>query len=176
MGAIASLLSRALKVESPWEIEKVEFVESLGRVNVVLDFPRGSLFPYPRCKKATAAYDTTQKQWRQMNLTTPAISWRGHCETIFVGAGKGMKTVSAFREDFVAHRGDPDKVTDVSMDMSSAFIRGMGTAFPRGEITFDKFHLMQILNEAVDAVRWRGHCGREESRAQDILRGQRYLF
>jgi transposase len=68
MGAIESLFGKALKVESPWEIEKVEFVESEGRINVVLDFPRGSLFPCPRCQKAATAYDTTQKRWRHMNF------------------------------------------------------------------------------------------------------------
>jgi hypothetical protein len=75
MGAIESLFGKALKVESPWEIEKVAFVESEGRINVGLDFPRGSLFPCPCCQKAATAYDTTQKRWRGRSgrVDTPRI-------------------------------------------------------------------------------------------------------
>jgi hypothetical protein len=44
MGAIESLFGKALKVESSWEIEKVEFVESEGRSPLRSDICR----VYPR--------------------------------------------------------------------------------------------------------------------------------
>ncbi|MBN2983333.1 transposase [Cohnella algarum] len=37
--------------------------------------------------------------------------------------------------------------------MSPAFIRGIEDFFPKAEITFDKFHVMKLVNEAVDDVR-----------------------
>ena len=85
-------------------------------------------------------------------------------------SGKGAETVKAFKEDFVEHGGCSEKVTDASIDMSGAFIKGIGDHFPQAEITFDKFHIMKIINEAVDEVR------RDEVKTQEVLRGQRYLF
>ena len=45
--------------------------------------------------------------------------------TIFVAEGKGSETMTAFSQDFKAHQGNPDAITEVSMDMSPAFIRGV---------------------------------------------------
>ena len=38
------------------------------------------------------------------------------------------------------------------------------------EITFDKFHILKIINEAVDEVR------REEAKTNPLLKKARYLF
>ena len=43
--------------------------------------------------------------------------------------------------------------------MSPAFIKGVEQQLPNAQITFDKFHVMKIINEAVDEVR------RQEQRA-----------
>lgn len=86
-------------------------------------------------------------------------------KTLFVGEGKGSEVVSEFKKDFVDHGGKPDAITDVSMDMSPAFIKGVEEGFPLAEITFDKFHILKIINKAVDTVRkW-------EVKEQEILRG-----
>lgn len=69
-----------------------------------------------------------------------------------------------------SHGGDPEKIRDVSSDMSPAFIKGVKENLPNAEITFDKFHILKIINEAVDKVR------REESKEQIELKGNRYLF
>ena len=60
--------------------------------------------------------------------------------------------------------------TDVSIDMSPAFIKGVEDNLPNAAITFDKYHIMKIINTAVDDVR------KAETREQDLLRGQKYLF
>jgi transposase len=90
--------------------------------------------------------------------------------TIFVVAGKDAATIAAFKEDFEAHRGNPQMITDVSMDMSPAFISGVEKNLPQAMITYDKYHVLKVLNEAVDAVR------KAETKEQNILRGQKYLF
>ena len=41
---------------------------------------------------------------------------------------------------------------------------------PEAEITFDKFHILKIINEGVDKVR------REESKSNPLLKGNRYLL
>jgi transposase len=54
--------------------------------------------------------------------------------------------------------------------MSPAFIKGIEENLPKAEITFDKFHILKIINEAVDKVR------REESSRSNILKGTRYIW
>lgn len=90
--------------------------------------------------------------------------------TIFVAEGKGSETITAFAQDLKEHKGDSANITDVSIDMSPAFISGVETNLPNATITFDKYHIMKLINNAVDEVR------KTETREQNILRGQRYLF
>ena len=90
--------------------------------------------------------------------------------TIFVTEGKDARTISAFTGDFEAHGGKPQDITDVSMDMSPAFIAGVEGNLPQAAITFDKYHILKVINEAVDAVR------KTETKEQDLLRGQKYVF
>lgn len=54
--------------------------------------------------------------------------------------------------------------------MSPAFIGGMAKEFPRAELTVDKFHVIKLINDAVDEVR------REEQREQPKLKKSRYLW
>ena len=91
-------------------------------------------------------------------------------KTIFVTEGKGCATVAAFKKDFEAHGGKASAVTDVSCDMSPAFIKGVGDNLPKAEITFDKFHILKLINEAVDQVR------RAESKDNPLLKGTRFIF
>ena len=57
------------------------------------------------------------------------------------------------KEDLVTHHGIPENITNVSIDMSPAFIRGTNDSFPGAAITCDKFNISKILNNAVDEVR-----------------------
>lgn len=91
-------------------------------------------------------------------------------KVLFATPGKDAATVKAFKEDLVAHGGSATKIQDVSCDMSPAFIAGVETAFPQAEITFDKFHVIKILNEAVDQVR------REEQNTSPLLKKTRYVW
>jgi transposase len=90
--------------------------------------------------------------------------------TLFVAEGKGADTVKGFKADLIAHGGACDNIEEAGIDMSPAFIKGLTDNFPTAEITFDKFHIMKVINKAVDTVR------KEESKTNEILRGQRYLF
>ena len=53
--------------------------------------------------------------------------------------------------------------------MSPAFIKGARENFPTAELTFDKFYVIKIINEAVDETR------REERKMSGLLSHTRYL-
>ncbi|WP_081411845.1 ISL3 family transposase [Alicyclobacillus herbarius] len=91
-------------------------------------------------------------------------------KVLFVTPGKDAATVEAFAKDFRSHKGHPENVTTVSCDMSPAFITGTKQVFPNATITFDKFHVVKVLSEAVDAVR------RDEQRKHPELKRSRYVW
>jgi transposase len=91
-------------------------------------------------------------------------------KTIFVTEGKGSETVEAFANDLKAHKGIPEQITEVSCDMSPAFIKGVTDYLPEAYIVFDRFHIMKIINEAVDKVR------RDEAQHNPLLKSSRYTF
>jgi transposase len=90
-------------------------------------------------------------------------------KTIFITEGKSNKTIIDFKDDLEKHNGDIRKIKDVSCDMSPAFIKGVKENMPNAEITFDKFHIIKIINKAVDEVR------RSEAKLESILKNSRYV-
>jgi transposase len=91
-------------------------------------------------------------------------------KVLFATPGKDASTVAAFASDLKAHGGDPEAVTDVSADMSKAFFNGITTNLPNAEVTFDKFHVVSLVNNAVEKVR------RIEQKACPELVGSRYVW
>jgi len=89
---------------------------------------------------------------------------------LFAVGGKDHEVLEAFREDLVAHGGDPEQIKEASLDMSQAFIKGFGKTFPNAGLTFDKFHVMKLVGEAVDAVR------RKEVKERPELKESRYVW
>ena len=273
--SINHLFESALHIEKPWYIKNIEFNEEERKLNIYIDFIKGSTFFYENTEKEIKgkfkAYDTTNKKWRHLNffqyecylharvpriklkdesvrlITTPwegkskgftllfealilqlvsnmtvfKVSkiinvsddklWRmlekyidisllkrnledvksigidetsrkkGHNyitlfvdlekrKSIFIAEGKDSKTVVKFKEDFENHKGDINRIKDVSCDMSPAFIKGVKENLPNAEITFDKFHIIKIINEAVDQVR------RSEIKVESILKTNRYVL
>jgi transposase len=90
--------------------------------------------------------------------------------TIFITEGKDSGTVNDFKVHLEAHGGKDEQISQVSCDMSPAFIKGVRTEFPNAEITYDKFHIIKIINKAVDEVR------RQEVKSEKILKGTRYAL
>lgn len=89
---------------------------------------------------------------------------------VFATEGKDAATVAAFAGDLAAHGGNPDAVTEVCIDMSPGFIKGSADSLPKAAVTFDKFHTVKIINEAVDQVR------RSERKVHKLLAGTRYIW
>lgn len=272
---LETLFTEALGIKAPWKITSLKFDSAAHKLDIEVDFERGSTFEYedPETgeKGNYKAYDTIQKTWRHLNFfehecylhtRVPRIKphsggvvmvlppwsgcsmgftllfeslilqlcknmpvhqvskilktsdykiwhmldayvtkalWladntevevvgvdetsikRGHNyislfvdllkkKTIFVTEGKDHKTVTAFVEFLESTGGKKENIKDVSCDMSPAFIKGIQEELPQAKITFDKFHVLKIINEGVDVVR------REEARDNPILKGSRYVF
>ena len=266
-----TIFSTALGITEPWYVKGVKFDKKIKRLDIQIDFKKGSAFNINGVDGMHKAYDTVEKSWRHLNffqhecfltarvprvktpddkLHTVEPVWAGllngftllfealilelgRCmpvhqlskiinvsdykiwaildkyvgnareyedyatvnqigmdetsiakghdyitmfvdleekRTIFVTEGKGSETVAEFKKDFEKHNGDVDNITDVSCDMSPAFIKGVRDSLPNAEITFDKFHILKIINEAVDKVR------RDEAINNPILKGTRYIF
>jgi len=89
---------------------------------------------------------------------------------MFVTEGRDAKTVEAFADDLEAHNGDASRIKQVCIDMSGAFIKGVTENLTEAEITFDKFHAVKLVNDAVDKVR------RAESKGRPELKRSRYLW
>jgi transposase len=90
---------------------------------------------------------------------------------LFGTGGKDHETVKAFTEDLKAHGGTPEDITAACIDMSKAFIKGIKEALPNAEITFDPFHLIQHMNDALSKVR-----AEEAQLFPELLHGSRYAF
>lgn len=266
------LIQLALGLAPPWKVVRCQFDPLQKRLDIHLDFPRGSRFPCSACGQADRPiHDTEPKTWRHLNffqhqtyllarvprtdcdqcgVKQVEVPWarpgsgftllfeayimilaqsmpvqkiaelvsehdtrlwrilhhyveearkhedystvkqvgvdetsarRGHdyvsvfvdletSKTVFATEGKDASTLVRFKADLCAHGGDPEGIEDVCCDMSPAFIKGVGDNFPNAELTFDKFHVTKILNEAVDKVR------RQEQKLIPDLKGSRYIW
>ena len=89
---------------------------------------------------------------------------------LFVTEGKDADTVREFADDLEAHKGDASHVKEVCIDMSKAFIKGVTDNLTEAQITFDKFHAVKLVNDAVDKVR------RAEAKDRPELKRSRYLW
>jgi len=120
-----------------------------------------------RSLKAIGVDETSQKKGHDYVTLFVDLDER---KTLYVTKGKDHETFQKFARDLHLHSGKEEQILDISCDMSPAFIKGAGKFFPEAKITFDKFHIIKILNEAVDKVR------REEAKVQPLLKSTRYLW
>ena len=266
------LFQLALGLASPWMVTRSEFDAVDGRLDLCVDFARGSRFACAQCgREGCAVHDTKEETWRHLDFfqhrtllhaRTPRVTcpqcgvrkvatpwaragsgftllfeayvlalaktmpianaaerlgehdtrlwrivehyvWRavekldlsrvrriaadetsarrGHDyislfvdmarrKVVYVADGKDAATVKEFADFLEAHGGRREAVTDASIDMGAAFEAGIKENFPNAEITFDKFHVIKLANEAVDQVR------REEARNNFQIKGRRYIF
>jgi transposase len=266
------LFQLALGLSSPWTVTRSAFDVEVGRLDLYVDFLRGSRFACPGCgREGCPVHDTSDDTWRhldffqhrtQLHARTPRVTcadcgvrkvtppwaragsgftllfeayvltlakampianaarrlgehdtrlWRivehyvwlaveaqdlsdvrriaadetsarrGHDyislfvdmarrKVVFVAEGKDAATVTAFKQFLESHGGDAKAVTDASIDMGAAFEAGIKQNFANAEITFDKFHVIKLANEAVDEVR------RREAKDNFQIKGRRYIF
>jgi len=106
---------------------------------------------------------------RGQNYVSIFVDMQERC-VLFATEGRDAGTVGAFKDDLEEHGGDAANVHEVCCDMSGAFICGVGEHLHEAHITFDKYHVMKIINDAVDEVR------RQEQKDRPELKGTRYVW
>jgi len=62
------LFQAALGLLPPWLVDHCTFTVESGRLDLYLDFPRGSSFACPLCAEPAKAYDTESLTWRHLNF------------------------------------------------------------------------------------------------------------
>jgi transposase len=71
---------------------------------------------------------------------------------IHIENGKKRSVFKNFRE-VLSRKIDPDNIKYISMDMYPAFRGGAREYFPNAKIVYDKFHIVKMMNDAIDKVR-----------------------
>jgi transposase len=90
---------------------------------------------------------------------------------LFGVEGKGAEVWASFAEELQAHNGHPKAITQVAIDMSPAYIRGVKDHFGNAALVFDKFHVIQAANEGVEKVR-RLEAQADEQKRQQLAKSQ----
>ena len=91
-------------------------------------------------------------------------------QLIFCTEGKGEETISLFVKELESRGGNRKNIEVISMDMSPSFISGYFEHFCHANLVFDKFHIVKMLNEALDNTR------KAEQTDKKLLKGHRYTF
>ena len=89
---------------------------------------------------------------------------------VSITEGKNAEAVERLAQDLEAHHGKRENIKEASIDFSPAFTAGVMTSFKKASITYDRFHLMQIANKALDKIR------RSEAIGNKTLKKSRYLW
>jgi len=89
---------------------------------------------------------------------------------IHVVEGKNKQTIGEIKT-YLENKGvTAAQISQASIDLSPAFTSGIKEQFPHAAITYDRFHVVKLLNEAMDTVR------KQERREHDELKGHKYTF
>jgi transposase len=175
-------------VRAPWE------GRSRGLTQEFEAFALTLMREMPVNKAGEILGETDQKLWRALfahvaaawtELSWENVVWVGADEmnrrkghnylTVFVDLaakrvllaveGKDASVWERFAEQLFAHNGHPQAITQIAIDMSPAYIKGVRDNFGNATIAFDKFHVVSQVTQAVEAVR------RKEVRQDPTARG-----
>ncbi len=89
---------------------------------------------------------------------------------IHVTTGKGKQTLHDIQRHLQLKGVNKRQVKHLSMDLSPAFIAGAQEVYPKANIHFDRFHVVKLLNTAMDEVR------KAERKEHKELKGHKYTF
>lgn len=103
------------------------------------------------------------------NYVTTAVDMESR-RVIYATPGKDAETIEDLREHLIDKGCAPEQIKQICIDMSPAYIAGIASNFPNAQITFDKFHITKLVNEAMDDLR------KAERKEIEQLKGYKYLF
>ena len=91
---------------------------------------------------------------------------------LFVGRGKGGEALAKFERRL---RASKCNIQVVAMDMSSGYSAWVKQSIPKAEIVFDHFHVIQLMNKKLDALR-RTTMNKLDEETRSQLKGKRKLL
>lgn len=94
---------------------------------------------------------------------------------IYATEGKDAQVWERFVAALGAHNGHPQAITQVAIDMSAAYQKGVREHLPQASVVYDKFHVVAQVNAAVDEVR-RREVRTGDSAAQTALKKSLWLW
>lgn len=94
---------------------------------------------------------------------------------LFACEGRDHQSVVDFAADLKAHGADASQIKHVCQDMSAAYAKGVGLALPNAQISYDRFHVIAMANEAMDGVR-RQVMSTQPQAAKEALGNDRKLL
>lgn len=121
----------------------------------------------PKTPKKLGLDETSKKKGHDYITLAVDLDER---RVLHVTEGKDKNAVKAIKTYLESKGVDTNKIYDASMDMSPSFISGVSEYFPHAEIHFDRFHVVKLLNEAMDKVR------QTERKEHNELKGHKYTF
>jgi transposase len=89
---------------------------------------------------------------------------------LYACEGRKAEVTAQFADDLEAHGACAEDIRNVCIDMSTSYQAGVREHLPWADITFDEFHVIQLVNKAVDEVR------RDEVKTTPQLRRSRYIW
>ena len=91
---------------------------------------------------------------------------------VWVGHGRGQAALGKFWRRLRLSRA---KIAAVAMDMSGAYWAAVLEHLPGAVVVFDRFHIMQLMNEKLDELR-RVLVREASGLSQQVIKGTRYLL
>ena len=89
---------------------------------------------------------------------------------LFASPGKDFDCIEQMVDYLKDKKVEVEKINQVCIDMSPAFISGCYNHLRQAQITFDKFHVVKEVNKAMEELR------KHERRGNDMLLGHKYTF
>ena len=180
------------RVTPPWEGRSKHFSKEFEAFALTL------MREMPVKKAGEILGETDQRLWRMLHAHVEAaraqadwseVIWIGADEmnrkkghnyvtvfadllnkrVLFGAEGKDASVWGAFAQELQAHNGHPKAVTQVAIDMSPAYVKGVRAHFGNAALVFDKFHVIQEANEGVESVR-RLETQQDELKAQQLAK------
>jgi len=89
---------------------------------------------------------------------------------VFLGEGRKRGVIEDFIRDLESRGVDSGQIEIICCDMWDPYLSGIGESLKRARVVFDRFHVMNQLNKAIERVRW------EEQRENKALKKSRFLW
>jgi transposase len=188
---------KVFTVRAPWE------GRSRGLTQEFEGFALTLMREMPVKKAGEILGETDQKLWRALfahvdaawaDLSWENVVWVGADEmnrkkghnylTVFVDLeakrvllaveGKDAGVWEHFAEELLQHNGHPKAITQVAIDMSPAYIRGVKDNFGNAALVYDKYHVVSQVTQAVEAVRHKE--ARQDGQARQQLEKTCWLW